>query len=98
MIATGAETSGVPALSVTVNRVRNVPVLPVSTSAVATMFPVDDGSVWIAGTGVNACVASTFRRLWILPLVGAAGHVVTGAWPCGFAAHSRSDREDEVLV
>ena len=74
-----------------------MPVPPVSTSAVATMYPVDDGSVWIAGTRVNAWVLSAFFTFWIRPLVGLDGHDAIGACPCGLATHRRSDCDDEVL-
>jgi hypothetical protein len=64
-----------------------------SMSDMALTYPALDGSVWIAGTGVKACVPSWLRRPMNLPDVKAlgAGHTVRAALPCGFEIHSRSD-------
>src|SRR5207237_8014238 len=78
-----------------VNPVSSVPVPQMSghsMSEEATTKPVDDGSVWIAGTGVNAWVPSAFFRPANLPDLRVlwAGHVVMGPLPCGFDVHRTS--------
>src|SRR5439155_1945271 len=79
----------------TVNTVICVPVPQMSghsMSEEATTKPVDDGSVWIAGTGVNVWVPSPFFRPTNLPdfSVLCAGHVVMVPLPCGFDVHRTS--------
>src|SRR5881296_3435644 len=95
----GEDSAGTVPFFVRVNSVMSVPVPHRgghSMSDAATTYPVDDGSVWIAGTGVKACEPSEFDRPVNLPDVNvlAAGQVVIGVWPCGLEIHSRSDEVD----
>ena len=65
-----------------------------STSDEVTTNPFLDGSIWMAGTGVQACVPSSFRTLVNFPDLNVVvdGHVVIGSLPCGFVIHRTSDR------
>ena len=45
-------------------------------SVLATTYPVLLGSIWLAGTGVNAVVPSDCLRFWTTPSLGLLGQLV----------------------
>src|SRR5438128_8965668 len=99
----GAGTAGPPPLLVTVNTVSLVPVPQVgghSMSDIPSTYPVELGSVWMAGVGVKAWLPSSLVRPTMLPEGNelAAGQLVMGTWPCGLGIHNTSEEVDSWLL